>query len=98
MIEAIFPTEYKRENIDQLTIIPFSKNERFELQVKNDYLNSNGLIVPLMEASAHFNSYLFDLDHQELINIIDIKEKLFLYPGLKVGSVEEPNNNAGNWE
>ena len=27
-----------------------------------------------------------------------IQKKLEHYPGLKVGSVEAPNNNAGNWE
>ena len=98
MLETIFPTEYTAETIDQLGIIPFSNNEKFELSVKNDYINSNGIKIPLMEASAHYKTYLFDLDHQELLNVIDIKEQLFRFPGLKVGSVDEPNNNAGNWE
>lgn len=98
MLETIFPTEYTAETIDQLGIIPFSNNEKFELSVKNDYINSNGIKIPLMEASAHYKTYLFDLDHQELLNVIDIQEQLFRFPGLKVGSVDEPNNNAGNWE
>jgi hypothetical protein len=28
----------------------------------------------------------------------DLQIKLNKYPGLMVGSLETPNNNAGNWE
>jgi hypothetical protein len=98
MIEAIFPSEYTAETIDQIAIIPFSNNEKFVLKVNNSYTNSVGIRIPLFEASAHFSSYLFDLDKQELINSIDVQEKLDKFPGLKVGSVDQPNNNTGNWE
>lgn len=98
MLKAVFPTEYSTETIDQLGIIPFSNNEKFELKVRNDYTNSRGVKIPLMEVTAHYKTYLYDLDRQELMNAIDMQEQLFRYPGLKVGSVEEPNNNAGNWE
>jgi len=98
LLEAIFPTDYTAETINELGIIPFSNNQKFEIKVKNDYTNSNGIKIPLLEVSAHYKSYLFDLDEQELVNVIDLQEKLFRFPGLKIGSVEEPNNNAGNWE
>ncbi len=98
LLQAIFPTEYTAETIDQLAIIPYSNKDKFDLKVKNDYVNGTGITIPLFEAAAPFKSYLYDLNHQELINIIDIQTKLNKYPGLKVGSVEEPNNNAGNWE
>ncbi|MBO7337970.1 MAG: hypothetical protein J6U33_04960, partial [Paludibacteraceae bacterium] len=58
----------------------------------------NGIKLPLFEAKAPFESYLGDLDHQELINIKEIQEELNRYPGLMVGNADEPNNNAGNWE
>lgn len=98
LLEAIFPTEYTLETIDQLAIIPYSNNQKFELKVDNGYTNSSGIRIPLFEATAHYKTYLFDLDRQEMINAIDVQEQLTRYPGLKVGSVEEPNNNAGNWE
>jgi len=98
MFEALFQTEYTQETINQLAIVPHSNNQKFELRVKNDYLNSTGIRIPLFEACASFESYLSDLDQQEMLNVKDIAEKLNKYPGLKVGSVEEPNNNAGNWE
>lgn len=98
MLEAIFPTEYTLETIDQLAIIPYSNNQKFELKVDNGYTNNSGIRIPLFEATAHYKTYLFDLNRQEMINAIDVQEQLSRYPGLKVGSVEEPNNNAGNWE
>jgi len=38
------------------------------------------------------------LDKQLLINLIDKTKKLDRYCGLRVGSISEINNNAGNWE
>lgn len=98
LFEAIFPTEYTAETIDQLAIIPYSNNEKFELKVNNGFTNATGTRIPLFEATAHFKTYLYDLNRQEMINAIDLQEKLTKFPGLKVGSVDEPNNNAGNWE
>jgi hypothetical protein len=54
--------------------------------------------VPIFEIRAHYNTYLHDLNKQELVNLIDKEQKLDHYPGLKVGSIDAPNNNAGNWE
>jgi hypothetical protein len=39
-----------------------------------------------------------DMDKQQLINLKDLQNKLGKYCGLKVGDIEQPNNNAGNWE
>lgn len=98
MLEALYPEKFTEETIDQIAIIPFSKNEKFQLEVNNDYTNSNNIKIPLFEAKAHFKTYLDEVNHQEMLNAIDIQEKLDKFPGLKVGSVIEPNNNAGNWE
>lgn len=98
MLEAIFPQKYDDTTIENIAIIPFSANEKFVLKVNNDYVNATGIKIPLFEASAHFKTYLYDLNHQELLNIIDLQTKLEKFPGLKVGSADEPNNNSGNWE
>ena len=42
--------------------------------------------------------YLRDMDAQLTYNLIDKAEKQGKFPGLRVGSLEEINNNAGNWE
>ncbi|OIP83913.1 MAG: hypothetical protein AUK44_03815 [Porphyromonadaceae bacterium CG2_30_38_12] len=98
LIESIFPNKYTAETIDQINVIPFTENQKFEVKVNNDYTNNNGIKIPLFEASVLYSVYLKDLNHQEVINKIDIQTKLAKFPGLKVGSVDEPNNNAGNWE
>jgi hypothetical protein len=98
MIESIFPEKYTIETIEQLAEIPFSNNEKFTLKVNNEYYNATNIKIPLFEASAAYTTYLYDLNRQEMLNAIDLQKKLEKFPGLQVGSVLEPNNNAGNWE
>ena len=98
MIETLYKGEFTAENIDQIVLIPYSDNLRFEIEVNDEYKTTQGIHVPLFEARAPFETYLADQDKQELVNLIDKEKKLEHYPGLKVGSIEAPNNNAGNWE
>ena len=98
MLESLYKGEYDENSINAIVEIPFSQDQRFEMEVNNDYKTSQGIRVPLFEARAPFESYLSDLDKQELVNLIDRENKLEHYPGLKVGDVYSPNNNAGNWE
>jgi hypothetical protein len=58
----------------------------------------SGYTVPVFECSVSYETYLGDLDRQLLFNLNDRQEKLKRFCGLKVGSVTEINNNAGNWE
>ncbi|MBO7459055.1 MAG: hypothetical protein J6T80_07370 [Paludibacteraceae bacterium] len=98
MLESLYKGKYTVENIDEITRIPHSDNLQFELEVNNDYKTSQGIRVPLFEARAPFESYLGDLNKQELVNLVDREQKLEHYAGLKVGDIYSPNNNAGNWE
>ncbi len=98
MLQALYKGKYDENSIDAIVEIPFSEGMRFELEVNNDYQTSQGIRVPLFEARAPFESYLGDLNEQELVNLIDKENKLDHYAGLKVGDVYAPNNNAGNWE
>ncbi len=58
----------------------------------------SGIKVPVFEAKVHNNTVLRGLDRQMVINLNDQRRTNGKYPGLKVGSLEEANNNAGNWE
>lgn len=107
MIETIFKGEFTADNVDQIIYIPYSEltqngkqgdKIRFEIEVNDEYKTSQGIHVPLFEARAPYETYLADQDKQELVNLIDKEKKLDHYPGLKVGSIDAPNNNAGNWE
>ena len=98
MLQALYKGEYDEKSIDRIVEIPYSEGKRFEMEVNNDYKTSQGIRVPLFEARAPFESYLSDLNEQELVNLIDRETKLEHYAGLKVGDIYAPHNNAGNWE
>ncbi len=98
MIQSLYKGQYNEENIHEIIYIPFTDNVKFEVETNNGYKTSQGISVPIFEIRAHYNTYLHDLNNQERVNLIDKEEKLDHYPGLKVGSVDAPNNNAGNWE
>ena len=98
MLQSLYKGEYDETSIDGIILITFSEGKRFEVEVNNDYTTSQGIRVPLFEARAPFESYLSDLNEQELVNLIDRETKLDHYAGLKVGDIYAPNNNAGNWE
>ena len=82
--------------IDSLAFIPFSGGD--SILLKAEVREVSGVKVPLFEARAPFKSLLKGLEEQLVVNTIAEKEDLDLYPGLKVGDIEKPNNNAGNWE
>jgi hypothetical protein len=84
-------------NADSLCYVPFGNGAKFELETRVDTTRS-GTPLYLFEARTPFEVYLTGINDQELTNLIDKSEKLGRYCGLKVGDVEEPNNNAGNWE
>lgn len=82
---------------DSIKYVPFSGGKVFEMGA-GTINTASGVKVPVFEAKTHNNVYLNGLDRQEVINLSDKSKKLEKYPGLKVGSLEEANNNAGNWE
>ena len=98
MIQSLYKGQYTEETIGEIVYIPYTDNVKFEVETNNGYTTSQGIKVPIFEIRAHYNTYLHDLNNQERVNLINKEEKLEHYPGLKVGSVEAPNNNAGNWE
>ena len=77
-------------------IIPFSEGQ--PMQMESAIRMVSGVQVPLFEASMPYKALLTGLDNQLRINLDDDRIKSDRYPGLKVGSVSAPNNNAGNWE
>lgn len=83
---------------DSLRYVPFSPDkEVFFLGA--DILKSNsGLLIPVFEANVTNKVYLKGLDNQLRINLDDEAKQLSRFPGLKVGDINEANNNAGNWE
>jgi hypothetical protein len=95
VLSTIFNEDYK---IDELKYIPVPDTvAEFQLGA-NVIATGSGIRVPVFEAKAHNNIILRGLDYQLRINLNDQRRIQQKYPGLKVGSLEEANNNAGNWE
>ena len=80
--------------------IPFGNGREFALG-STIVTTGSGVVVPVFEARAHNNVILGDLRakyEQEIINLNEARRMNSKYPGLKVGSLTEANNSAGNWE
>ncbi len=97
--ESLFANDkdYTVQEVEKIFEVPFSNGKQFEFNTA-EFTNASGITMSLFEAKTPYKVYLSDLNRQELANLIDTRTKLEKYPGLQVGSVIEPNNNAGNWE
>ena len=83
-------------HIDSLKYIPFSGKQ--PVQMDAIVKTVSGVQVPLFEARMPWKALLKGMDNQLRINLDSELEDQDKYPGLQVGSVNQPNNNAGNWE
>lgn len=81
--------------VDSLKYIPFSGDT---LIITSTIKTVSGVPVPLFEAKMPYKSLLKGLDNQLRINLDDERKTQQRYEGLQVGSINAPNNNAGNWE
>lgn len=86
-----------RFQVDSLRYIPYSRGKEFEMGATNIETGSK-VNVEIFEVKVHNNVLLEGLDEQLIINFNEEREKMTGYPGLRVGSLEEATNNAGNWE
>jgi hypothetical protein len=94
VLDSLFGKAYP---IDSLGYVPYAGDEMFDMDA-GVVVTGSGVKVQVFEAKVHNNVYLNGLDKQEIINLNDKTLKLERYPGLKVGSLKEANNNAGNWD
>lgn len=81
--------------IDSIAYIPFCGEP---VQMESAIKMVSGVKVPLFEASMPYKSLLKGLNNQLRINLDAERKDQGRYPGLQVGSITAPNNNAGNWE
>ena len=94
VLDTIFPKGF---NADSLRYVPFGNGKQFEMASRQDTTKS-GAPLNLFQAQTPYETYIGDLDKQQLLNLKDLQAKLGKYCGLRVGDIEQPNNNAGNWE
>ena len=83
-------------NADLLWKVPFTEDDSFEMATAT--LRVSNLNVFVFEAKVLNDILLHGMDRQLVINLNDRMKNQNNFPGVKVGDVVEPNNNAGNWE
>lgn len=93
-LDTLFGKNY---HVDSLRYVPFGNGKTFEIATKNDTAKS-GAPIFMFEVKTPYETYMAGMDAQEIANLKDIQSKLGKYCGLKIGSIETPNNGAGNWE
>jgi len=92
--DSIFDKGYP---IDQLRFIPGKEQTEFTMAASR-VMTTSMVLVNVFEAYALNDVFLSDLDRQLVVNYNDQRTKITGFPGMKVGDIRVPNNNAGNWE
>ena len=82
---------------DSLQYIPYSNNKKFNITVTTQ-VGKSGRQTPLMECGAEYADYLTGLDESGISGLTEEAVNAGRYPGLKIGDLTTPNDNAGNWE
>ncbi len=95
VLESVFGEGF---NPDQLKVVPIKDTTAYFTLGATVITTGSGIKVPVFEARVHNNVILRGLERQLVINLNDQRRVQNRYPGLKVGSLTETNNNAGNWE
>ena len=99
VIDTIFsPRKLTKEQIQDLRYIPHAGKMEFILEAGKVMTGSN-IEIPVVECRAPYKAYLDTVEfRQNVINLIDDRVNNFNeYAGLKFGSMEGSNNEAGNW-
>ncbi|MDE5706722.1 MAG: hypothetical protein K2H69_00860, partial [Alistipes sp.] len=100
VIDTIFsPKKLTVEEVRELRYVPFTDNRtEFELEAGMITTESK-VVIPVVECRIPYRMFLDTVRfRQEVINLIDDQENNFdNYGGIKFGSMEKGNNEAGNW-
>jgi hypothetical protein len=94
VLDSLFRDNYP---VERLRYVPFTDDAKFEMAA-GEVETGSGVTVQVFEAKVHNDVLLHGMNRQLVINFNDERETITGYPGLKVGSLTEANNNAGNWE
>ena len=94
-LDSLFPAPYP---IDSLRFVPFS-NGKYQFKLAAGLLETGSKVTVKVFQASVLNRYLLHgMSEQDRINDDDEAIALGKFPGLRVGSMKEATNNAGNWE
>lgn len=91
--DTLFPQDFSAK---KLWKVPFTENDSIQLAATK--LDVSKTKVNVFEAKVHNDILLHGLDRQLVVNLNERMKNANNFPGVKVGDIVEPNNNAGNWE
>lgn len=100
VIDTVFsPRRLNAQEIYNLRYIPYTNN-RMQFIMEAGTVSTGNVTVPVVEVRAPYKTFLDTVNYrQEIINLIDDEVHNFnRYAGVKFGSMETANNEAGNWE
>jgi effector-binding domain-containing protein len=92
---SILDTLFNNYDLKKFGYVPFTDNYKFEMDTAS--IATGGLNINVFEARVLYSVLLNGMDKHLIGNLNDDAQKLKLYPGLRVGSLKENNNNEGNW-
>lgn len=101
VIDTIFsPKKLTPEEVKQLRYIPGTDNQAQYIMEAGIITTESKVVIPVVECRAPYKLFLDTVKYRQLvINQIDDDVNNFnRYPGVKFGSMEMGNNEAGNWE
>jgi hypothetical protein len=88
---------YKGYPLESLRFVPGMEGTEFQMSATK-VMTTSLVLVNVFEAYVLNDVFLGDLDRQLVVNYNEQRTKTTGFPGMKVGDVKVPNNNAGNWE
>ncbi len=101
VIDTIFsPKKLSKEEILNMRYIPTTNNQAQFILEAGQITTESKIVIPVVECRAPYIMFLDTVTYrQEIINKIDDDVNNFnRYPGIKFGSMDAGNNEAGNWE
>ena len=101
VIDTIFaPKKVTRQDVENFRFIPGTGNKAQFIMEAGIITTESKVVIPVVECRAPYKAFLDTVAYrQEVINLIDEEQNNFTrYPGVKVGSMDSGNNEAGNWE
>ncbi|MDE6046044.1 MAG: hypothetical protein K2G10_01920 [Alistipes sp.] len=101
VIDTIFaPKVLTEADVAQLRYIPGTDDRSQFIMEAGIITTESKVVIPVVECRAPYKLFLDTIKYrQEFINLVDDEVNNFnRYPGVKFGSMEAGNNEAGNWE
>lgn len=101
VIDTIFsPKKLSRQDVENLRYVPGTDNQVEYIMEAGIITTESKVVIPVVECRIPYKMFLDTVTYrQEIINLIDDEENNFnRYAGIKFGSMEAGNNEAGNWE